>query len=476
MVIPMRNLIVYSLLAVLCTVNGQEKKPNIVFAIADDWGWPHASAYTDIGITTPTFDEVAKNGVLFTNAYVSSPSCTPSRGSILSGQYHWRLAEGANLWGTISKDILLYTDILRENGYYVGHCRKGWGPGSFKAGGRKIPPAGKKYDNFREFIEKREKGKPFCFWFGSHDPHRPYELDSGISKGIDKDKIHLYKSLPDHPTVRKDVADYMYEVKRFDRHVGDLIKYLKEIGDYDNTIFVITGDHGMPFPRCKGNLYDTGTRVPLAISWGSKIQGKRTFEKFVSLTDLAPTFLEAAGVKIPDVMSGRSLYTYLKTGVSDKRDHVIFGRERHTLSQKYPSKEGYPSRGIRTDKYLLIKNYKPDLWPAGVPTNSTRGVDFSDCDFGPTKQFILKNRDDSNIQKFYDICFAKRPKFELYDLEKDPDQLKNLAYDEEYESIRKELYSKLKQQLVITADPRVVGKECKFKEFKYYGRKRKMPK
>lgn len=465
----------------LVTVNAEEKRPNIVFAIADDWGWPHASAYGEnIGVTTPVFDSVAKNGVLFSHAFTSSPSCTPSRGAILAGQHHWRLKEGANLWGTISKDIPLYTDILKSTGYFIGHCRKGWGPGSYKAGGRVSHPTGKRFTNFPDFLSKRKKDQPFCFWFGSKDPHRPYELDLGIKKGQDISKIHLFKSLPDHPTVRKDIADYFYEVSRFDREVGGIVDLLKKEGEFENTIIVITGDHGMPFPRCKGNLYDSGTRVPLAVSWGNKLKGARTVSDFVSLTDLAPTFLEAAGIEVPGQMTGRSLLSILNSeqsgSIDAERNFVVYGRERHTLSQKFPSEEGYPSRGLRTKDFLLIKNYKPDLWPAGVPTGSTRGIDYSDCDYGPTKQFILKNRDDSNIRKFYALSFAKRPKFELYDLKKDPDQIKNLAYDDAYETTRKELSKKLHSILIKTDDPRVVSKEYQFKEFKYYGRKREMPK
>lgn len=472
-----RLFIITLLLATIQLLNAAEKRPNIVFAIADDWGWPHAGAYGDKSLQTPVFDELAKEGILFDHAYVSSPSCTPSRGAILSGQHHWRLREGANLWGTLSKKIPLYTDLLRENGYLVGSMKKGWGPGNYKSGGRKIEPAGKNYENFEAFLEERKEGQPFCFWFGSHDPHRPYEPDIGGKSGIDIKSIKLYGCLPDHPTVRKDVADYLYEVNRFDREVGSLIARLKEIGEYENTIIVMTGDHGMPFPRCKGNLYDTGTRVPLAVTWKKGISNPFKFSKFVSLTDLAPTFLEAAGVEIPDQMTGQSLmeiFSSDKKWVAEKnnRDFIVFGRERHTLAQKYPSKEGYPCRGIRTEKYLLIKNFKPSLWPAGVPNNSTRGVQFSDCDFGPAKQFIIKNRDDANVLKYFDLCFNKRPKFELYDLAKDPEQLKNVADEEKYEDIKQELWGKLKNVLKESADPRVSGDKCKFSTYEYFGRKR----
>ena len=388
--ILLRILTVFTTALFFTSVLWAEKKPNIIIAIADDWGWPHASAYGNHGLKTPVFDQVAASGARFNHAYVSSPSCTPSRGSVLSGQWHWRLKENGNLWSTIRKEIPLYTDLLGQAGYHVGHIRKGWGPGNFKAGGRKSDPAGKKFSNFDEFLKSRQEGQPFCFWFGSSDPHRPYKENLGQQNGIDPLKVHLFKCFPDHSKVRGDVADYFFEVQRFDRELGRLIKKLKAINEYENTMIIITGDHGMPFPRCKGNLYDSGVRVPLAICWGNKIQMGTVSNDFVSLIDLAPTILNAAGVPIPEEMWGIDLLTTLKGDA--QRDSIIFGRERHTPAQKFPSLEGYPSRAIRTKDFLYIINFKPDLWPAGVPSGSTRGPEYSDCDGGPTKSFIIKNK------------------------------------------------------------------------------------
>lgn len=171
------------------------RPPNILLAIADDWGFPDAGAYGNRVVKTPTFNRLAREGVLFTHAFVSSPSCTPSRGALLTGQHFWRLGHGANLWSTLPADLTTYTDLLEAKGYHVGFTRKGWGPGEL--GERKRNPAGKEFKDFAEFLRRRPDGKPFCFWFGSLDPHRPYDLGSGEQSGIDLAKIDVPAALPD---------------------------------------------------------------------------------------------------------------------------------------------------------------------------------------------------------------------------------------------------------------------------------------
>ncbi|MET2986017.1 sulfatase family protein [Aureibaculum conchae] len=456
------------------TVKKTPKKPNILFCIADDWGWPHAGAYGDKVVKTPTFDRLANEGVLFDHAYVSSPSCTPSRSSILAGQYHWRLGESANLWSTMDVDTPVYPLLLEEAGYHVGRWRKCWGPGDLKAGGYiDKNPGGKEYpEGFKQFLEAREDGTPFSFWLGASDPHRGYEKGSGKASGIDIDKVQVPKFYPNEEEIRSDIADYYFEVQRFDNDVNKAIQLLEEIGELENTIIVMTGDHGMPFPRCKSNLYDMGVRVPLVIRWGEKVKGNRRVKDFVSLTDLAATFLEVADVTIPDQMTGKSLKPILlskKEGwIEPKRDHVIFGKERHVPGQLAPSLEGYPSRGIRTEHYSYIRNFYPERWPVGVPEGSSHPMNtFPDCDNGPTKTFLIEHSNDSNYKQYYQWSFAKRPAEELYNIKVDPDQLNNLADNLEYKNIKKELSEKLIMLLTASKDPRMTSDGEKFDEYPY---------
>lgn len=451
-----------------------ERRPNILLAIADDWGYPHASCYGDPVVKTPTFDRLAREGVLFRNAFVSSPSCTPSRGALLSGQHFWRLREGADLWVTLPADIPVYTDLLEQAGYFIGHTRKGWGPG--RLGDRTRNPAGPQFKDFKTFLDERPKGRPFCFWFGSLDPHRPYDLGSGRESGIDPAKIKLPAALPDAAEVRSDVADYYFEVQRFDREVGDLVRQLEAIGELENTLVVMTGDHGMPFPRGKANLYDLGTHVPLAMRWGGKVaRPGRTADEFVSLADLAPTFLEAAGLAVPKTMTARGLSDVLTEKVPDDaspRDHVLFGRERHTQAQEAPQTGGYPMRGIRTAEYLYIRNFAPDRWPIGTPDYKRAYLArawLGDTDNGPSKEYLWQHRDEPAIQPYYARAFAKRPAEELYDLRQDADQQHNVADDEPYAAVKEGLSARLMEELKSTADPRVVGGGEQFDRYPYYG-------
>ena len=317
---------------------------------------------------------------------------------------------------------------------------------------------------------------PFCFWFGASDPHRPYTAGTGVESGVKLEDVHLFEHFPDAEVVRSDVADYYFEVQRFDREVGELVDLLEEMGELENTLIVMTGDHGMPFPRAKGNLYDSGTRVPMAIMWPGAIPGGRTVTDFVSTTDIAPTFLDAAGLEAPNEMTGRSLLSILKSDqsgrVSADRDHVIFGRERHVVAQAAPELGGYPARGIRTDEFLYIRNYEPDRWPAGTPDYERAQVPnawLADCDNSPTKWFLWQNRNDPELKRYYDLSFAKRPAEELYDLKKDPGQVVNVAEDQQYRRTRIQLAVRLAQALIAMEDPRLEGRGALFDSQPYLG-------
>jgi len=448
-------------------------RPNVLFCIADDWGWPHAGAYGDPVVRTPTFDRLAREGVLFENAFVTAPSCTPCRNSILTGQWHWRLGQGADLWSTLDPKFPVYPLLLEEAGYFAGHWRKAWGPGDWRALGRRHDPAGPNFKSYADFLKKRPRDKPFCFWLGTSDPHRPYVWQSGARSGIEIGRIELPADLPDHETVRHDVADYYFEVQRFDRDVGAALKLLEASGELDNTIIAMTGDHGMPFPRHKCQLYDSGTHVPLAVRWGAEVEGGRRVTDFVSLADLAPTFLEAAGATIANQMTGRSLLDVLRSGrsgrVDPSRDHVLTGRERHGQSQEKPNPGGYPMRAIRTDDFLYIRNFTPDRWPGGCPDadKAFGGRPYGDCDGSPTKDFVIEHRDDPRYRRFYQLAFDKRPAEELYDLQQDPDQLSNVADRPEYAEVKARLAERLADELEATADPRVIGGGEAFDHYPY---------
>ncbi|HBE71712.1 MAG TPA: sulfatase [Planctomycetaceae bacterium] len=504
------------LLASLASPVLAEDRPNIVFAFADDWG-RYAGAYAKLQpggpsdiVQTPNFDLLAKQGVLFTNAYVNAPSCTPCRSSLLSGQYFWRTGRGAILQGAIwDETIPTYPLLLEKAGYAIGHTHKVWSPGkpaNAPYGGRRTAfnSGGGSFNRFSQTVEKaKDKAKakqrllnevkqnfdsflktvaddqPFCYWFGPTNCHRKWIKGSGKSHwGLDPDALQgkLPKFLPDVPEVRQDFCDYLGEVQAFDAGLGVLLDELEKRGLTGNTIVVVSGDHGIPgIPRGKCNLYDLGTQVPLVVRWPSKVVGGRVMNDFVCLPDLAPTFLRAAGEQVPPVMTGRSflgvLLSSVDGSVDPNRDHVIIGRERHVAKARIDNLP-YPQRAIRTKRFLYIRNFKPDRYPMGTapgfglpdgpmpewtPLQENTFVAFGDLDASPTKAYMLSNLSDTSIRNQVDLTYGLRPEEELYDVIADPDHLHNLAGDSKYAKIQRTLSDRLMTTLKSTGDPRVIG-------------------
>ena len=395
------------------------ERPNILFCFADDWG-RYASAYAALDakpsansvVKTPNIDSVAARGVLFRNAFVPAPSCTPCRSSLLSGRYFFNTGRGAILQGAVwDESIPAFPLLLRDAGYHIGKRRRCGAPArrpTPRIGGQQYAyqKAGMGFNNFSEqvtqavkggktvaqaraellaqvegnfaaFLKARDAKKPFFFWFGPTTVHRTWIKGSGKALwGIDPDALKgkLPKFLPDVPEVREDFADYLGEAQAFDAYVGVLLKQLEDAGELDRTLVVVSGDHGAPgFPGGKCNLYDFGTGVAL-VAAGPGVQGRRVVDDFVNLMDLAPTFLEVGGVKPPAGLNGKSLWPVLtseKAGqVDPDRTWVVTGRERHVGD----AREGnlpYPQRALRTKDFLYVRNFAPDRYPMGDPKGVT---------------------------------------------------------------------------------------------------------
>jgi N-sulfoglucosamine sulfohydrolase len=495
----------------------QSKRPNILFLFADDWG-KFASLYAEVEgagglndvVRTPNFDRIAKQGVLFRNAHVNAPSCTPCRSSLLSGQYFWRTGRGAILRGAVWDDkIPAYPLLLKDAGYHIGKTYKVWGPGTpadapyggqthaYQAAGGKFNQFSQNvtklmaegqplevakqglYDevtgNFRAFLAAREGDQPFCYWFGPTNVHRTWIQGSGKKLwAIDPDSLKgkMPPYLPDVPVVREDLADYFGEVAAWDHAIGLLLAEVEKAGELENTLVVISGDHGAPgFPHGKCNLYGFGTGVALSVT-GPGVKGGRVVEDFVNLTDLAPTFLEAAGLAVPEVMTGRSLWPVLKaegTGLVDPaRTWVVTGRERHVEIARADFSP-YPQRALRTADHVLIINFRPDRWPLGDPYGldsdnpptkeeiiATTRATHPDEDAGPTKAWLVGERNSADWKAHYQWVYGKRPRYELYDLKKDPHETQNLAEDPAYAEVKASLEKQLLAELTRTGDPRLV--------------------
>lgn len=530
----MRNFSLHTIAILLLVITAcsqkQElpKQPNILFAFADDWG-KYASCYTRIEgsepwqsvVKTPNIDRIAKEGVLFNNAFVNAPSCTPCRSSLLSGQYFYRTGQGAILQGAVwDESIPTYPLLLEENGYHIGYTYKVWSPGTprdagyggkrnayhqsgrsfnqFSQNTTKMVAQGKTINgakqklldevkgNFEAFLNANNEDKPFCYWFGPTNTHRKWTMGSGEKYwGINPDDLKgkIPPFLPDVDTVREDFADYLGEVMAFDAGLGVLLEVLEEKGELDNTLIVVSGDHGIPgFTMGKCNLYDFGTNVALMARWPSVIKSNRVVNDFVNLMDLAPTFLEIGGTEIPEVMTGKSLlniFTSSENGnIEDERNYVVTGRERHVAMVR-KGNVPYPQRAIRTNDFLYIINFEPNRWPMGneAQLSSDNPPDFNelanntfaafgDYDASPTKAWIIENRNAEN-EKYFQFAFGKRPFEELYEIKKDPFQIKNLAENPDYSEIKNNLKERLLNELKATGDPRVTGDGQTFEKMPY---------
>jgi arylsulfatase A-like enzyme len=456
-----------------------KKRPNVLIVVADDWSWPHAGVYGDKVVKTPHFDRAAKRGMLFHRSHCVSPSCTPSRAAILTGQTIHRLKQGGNLHGILPQEFDVFPDLLERSGYVLGLVGKGWGPGVLEGSGRTRNPAGPPAKNFAAFLKALPPDRPFYFWYGSRDPHRPYEEGIGVKAGMKTKDVTVPPYWPDTEKVRGDVLDYYARVQRFDDQLGELLELLEKSGRAENTIVIIISDNGMPFPRCKANLYDCGTHMPMAVVWPDRLKAGGDCHDFVNFIDLAPTILEAAGVPVPKAMHGHSLLPLLTGDPNWKgQDRVFVERERHANVRK--GDLSYPVRAIRTKDFLYVRNLRPDRWPAGDPELYFAVGPFGDIDDGPCKREVMRLELDATFlgQQIFKRSCGKRPAEELYDLKKDPHEMDNVANQAEYAKIKAALRADLDRWMKETGDPRSGpgGGDDIWDRYKYYGKPEKKQK
>lgn len=487
----------------------QDKRPNILILFADDLG-RYASAYADPAaasandlIRTPTFDQMAREGVLAKNAFVSAPSCTPSRAAMVSGRHFFRNGSSSQLhfkWNGDEPDPWMlvegYGKLLAKANYHVGltykdHVKNQHFGATFQPAGRKvnaysqyvskstdIERAKQELDdecraNFRAFLKGRADGQPFLYSFHPTNPHRQWVRGSGKALwGIDPDALRgkLPPFLPDVPVVREDFADYLGEGMAFDRCCGVLIEELRRMGELDQTLVILSGDHGAPgFPRGKTNCYDFGARVLFAARWPGRIKPEQVIEAPISLLDVAPTVLAAAGLQLPQDLNGQDLLPFLNGADHSKlRGWALIGREVH-VGQARAGNLPFPSRALRTADYLYIINFRPERSPNG-DAGSAQDAElpfeqlakqtyaaYADIDASPSKAWMVRNQATESIAWHWKIGFGQRPAEELYVLASDPHQLRNRADEDALQTVKAQLRAQLLAELERWDDPRLRG-------------------
>ncbi len=448
-----------------------DDRPNFLLIVTDDQSAVHTGKAGYPAVQTPNFDRLANEGIYFRNAYASAPTCTASRSALLAGQEIWRLQSSALLWGAWSDTMLSYQTILKEHGYRTGFTGKPWGPGyappaeylgrNYSALTREMPATYSSEDyaaNFAAFLDGVKTGQPFSFWMGIREPHRPLRNDDSSRFASLQREDYLPDHLPEIADVQRHLQGYLEEIEQLDRDIGASVQLLRERGLLDNTIVVVTSDNGMPFARAKMNNYLLGVQVPLLVYWPRGMRTSNEVEQVVSLSDFAPTFLSAAGIDVPDQMTGISLLPLIRGEPGNwERQEVYAGFERHNDNAR-PDGATHSRRSLHQRDWLYIRNHFPSRWPLGTPPYPIDAYPSNLVDAATGKP----------LQPYWDYSVNKRPREELYYLPEDPYQLNNLAAAPEHRDKLHELATKMDAYLSSTGDPvHATGKDV-FRNYKYW--------
>ncbi len=448
----MNKLIAFIALVVACSQQLlADSRPNFVVCIADDISWDDFGCYGSQCARTPHIDQLASKGMRFTQAFLTASSCSPSRSSMITGRYPHNLGPAAELHQPIAANITWLPSVLRANGYYTAVVGKNHMTRESSTVGSEtwdLINAGITAENhggeskWCDTIEKRPKDKPFFFWFAAYDAHRDWEAD----KEWDADKygpMHKAKDivvppfLADDQATRDDLVSYHNEVSRFDYYVGQVAKTLESEGVLDNTLLIVLADNGRPFPRAKTRLHDSGMKAVFVAHWPAGItKTSNTTSSLVSVIDMAPTFMELAGVKEPPAsFQGVSFLPILRDSKAVTRKYAFSEHNWHDYEAH--------GRSVRSDGWLYIRNSRPAL-PWQGPADSVRS---------PSHAALLGLRDAKKLSEAQaDVFLAPRPVEELYDTANDPNQLHNLASDAQHSDRKKRMAEILDQWIEETGD------------------------
>lgn len=430
------------------------EKPHMLLIIADDVSWDDLGCYGNPFARTPNLDSLAKSGRRFDQAYLTASSCSPSRSSIITGRYPHNNGKASELHQPIAVHLPWFPQLLRDAGYFTAivgkHHMTVDEPTSATSARAKpfdLVDAGKAPGNsgghahWRRTLQERPKDKPFFGWFAALDAHRDWDADqewdeSKYGPKHRKDQIVLPAFLVDDDATRKDLASYYNEITRFDYYVGQVVEELKSQQIFDNTLIFILADNGRPFPRAKTRLHDSGMKTYLIAHWPQGIDSPgKPSSSLVSTIDLAPSYLEAAAVELPDTFQGVSMLPILKTAETTIRRHAFSEHNWHDYEAH--------GRAVRSGGYLYIRNHRPQLAWQG-PADSVRS---------PSHQSLLAANALNALNAIQaEVLMVPRPIEELFRTADDPDQINNLVDSLADKAIKKRLAALLDRWIDETGD------------------------
>ena len=410
-----------------------ESRPNVIVFVGDDLGWRDTGPYGNAAIHTPNIDRLARSGLRVERAFGTSPQCSPSRISILTGKYaHSTRTE--DLHTPLPETERILPSYLHAAGYFTGHMAKThYGPAAERQFQWYSAETG---EAFPDFLDAAGASR-FFLWVGFHEPHRPYRPEGGAD-AHDPASVTVPPHLADTPETRADLAHYYDAIARMDRAIGAMLTELERRDLRRNTLVVFLSDNGAPFPREKGTLYDSGTRTPLILSWPEVVPAGAVYDRgLVTTVDLAPTILELAGITPPGDMQGRSFRPLLSAPASyPGRTYVFSERNWHDCDEH--------QRAVRTGRFKLIRT---DAY-TGLPLCTA-------ADIGASPSFLALRAlaKAGRLSVAQRLLFqAPRPRIELYDLAADPWELDNVAGDPAYAKPVRELAAVLQDWIEQSGD------------------------
>lgn len=418
------KLVTFTLMASTVQAYAHQKpaeKPNILWIVSEDNSAYFMGCYGNSFATTPNIDKLASEGFLYTHAYCTNAVCAPSRNTIITGAYAASNGnENMRSKYPKSEEVHTYPEYLRQAGYYcTNNAKTDYNTSSI------VPSEIWNESSDKAHYKNRPKGKPFFAVFNLGTSH-----ESCIFKPIptdklrhDPNKVFIPPYLPDTPEMKHDWAQYYDKLEDMDAQVGDLLKELDQSGEADNTIVMYYGDNGGVLTRSKRFVYETGTQIPFIVRIPEKFKylypAKKTGDKvdrLINFVDFTPTLLSIAGVEIPGYMQGSA---FLGPQRTTDPDYTFMSRQR--MDERYDL-----VRAVRDKEYRYIRNYMPFRITMQHVTYLFKAASAQSWEeaFNKGKTNALQSR-----------YFQTKPVEELYDTEKDPWEINNLADDPAYKDV-----------------------------------------
>lgn len=417
----MKNFLFSSLFLFVLSISGAsaQTEPNIIFILGDEISWDDIGAYGNTAVKTPNLDKLAKEGIRFDNMFLTASSCSPSRTSILTGRYPHNTG-AAELHTPLPGHLTYFPELLRKKGYFTALAGK-WHEGPLTKRAYDTLLVDKEANGegggnqWLNLLQKRPKEKPFFFWLAAYDAHRPWSEQTIGPKHDPDSQVIIPPTLTDTKETRLDLAAYYNEISRLDYYVGVLQEELEKQGIADNTIIVFTADNGRPFPGSKTRLTDAGVKTPFIVKWPKGIRPGQTSQSLISSIDIAPTLLEAAGVKPVESIQELSFFSLLKNPEKELRKYIFAEHNWHD----YAAYE----RSVRSKDFLYIINKRTELDNGGP----------IDANQSPSAKALKAAKSKGKLTLLQNDAFIKpRPSEEFFDCFKDPLQVINLAKDKSY--------------------------------------------